>query len=218
MRDREKEGFLIETNGDDDVLTSSLLRLNHMKLRDVIETLEVEVRRPFSNMEVAFLEREYIRIELQMWLRESLQKVSNFLESIDDICTAEKATLVEQLHLLRSFRDISKLAPGSRVIDWCGGQRLHLILGQIDQLDTSHHATNQFSICLHQFTGNCIEALSHWLADTGAECGVEKHAYFVSALNDLLSLVSDGEYHPVLIRQILSEDVLDKLEGKTAQE
>lgn len=208
MEDSDDEGSIeaceIETN-------SLLRKKGHLRFRDVIEHLEVEAKRPFSNIEVAFLEREYVKTEFKMWLKESLRNVINDLENVKDIRT-EISMILEQLDFLRSFHDIPKLPSESRVLNWCDGQRLQLILSQKDPFETLH-AVNLASYYFKQFKENCNKVLSH-RPDIGRD-DVVKHKSFLIAFNDLVSFANDGDYK---LQPILTEDLYDKLNDNTVQE
>ena len=196
---------------DEPELVKLLLESNQIKFHNVIKGLESEARRPLDNMEVASLERDYVKITLKMWLEESIENVLKYLENIGNI-SIDMPTLLGELHSLQSMKDIPKLAPGSKLLEWCGGPRFRLILDQKDPFETTLHSVNLVLHYFKQFKGSCFEVLSHC---PDIRDNVEKHQNFIIALKDFLSFLNDGDYKRP---NTLSEIFLNKLNEKTGQE
>ncbi|XP_046457674.1 uncharacterized protein LOC124204625 [Daphnia pulex] len=97
---------------------------------DAVNHIESIVGRQISCLETTWVERQYVKIVLEMWFRACFEKAFTDLEKSFDFNT-QTSELLQQLKPINSFEDIHhKLTAESKLRDWCKSQYLELILGQ----------------------------------------------------------------------------------------
>ena len=167
--------------------------LNHAKLRQVVRRIEETIlKRQLNNIELAFIQRKYVQVLLKLWLNESLEKVDEEMKSTD--FSTEMSALLKQLESIRCLRNIQLLDENSKLRSWCDGERLRLILGQIDVFETAPYSFTLVNNHFQQFKKSCTEKVfSQCLSDRD---NAEKHLKFISALNDFLSYVNLDNRRP----------------------
>ena len=167
--------------------------LNHAKLRQVVRRIEETIlKRQLNNIELAFVQRKYVQVVLKLWLDESLEKVDEEMKSTD--FSTEMSALLKQLESIRCLRNIQLLDENSKLRSWCDGERLRLILGQIDVFETAPYSFTLVNNHFQQFKKSCTEKVfSQCLSDRD---NAEKHLKFISALNDFLSYVNLDNRRP----------------------
>lgn len=92
----------------------------------------IELERGFelSSLETSCLEGHYVKIVLEMGLRETFREMFDYLENSTVDISEDLPTLLSELNLIHSFRDIAtKLAAqGSLLRNWCDGGCMYLQL------------------------------------------------------------------------------------------
>jgi hypothetical protein len=157
------------------------------KLKNVIQKMETESMSQLSNMESAFIQRNYVQVVLKLWMEESLEKVDQGIESTD--MGKEMSALLNQLESIRGLKDISLLDAESKLKSWCdGNKRLRLILSQRDVFDSAPYSSNLVNNHFKQFKKSCIDKVFFQVLSVRDKA--EKHLNFISALNDFLSFVN----------------------------
>jgi hypothetical protein len=105
---------------------------------DAVNHVESIVRRQISFLETTWVERQYVKIVLEMWLRASFEKAFADLKEKSSDFNTQISELLQQLKLINSFEDIRlKLPAESKLRDWCGCRYLELILGQTSLFKTT---------------------------------------------------------------------------------
>lgn len=193
----------------DDVLNNleDWIQSNDFKLYDILQHLFLSSRHDLkiNNLQQFDVERRYINFILKNWLKESREKV---FDSVKKTTEKELSIFLKQLDSLHSFKDIYQhrmLAdPDSKkVIEWCGGKYLDLILDQ-DELFDSFHAIHLMSACFNQFKTICLEQIfSKLMNSTSPRC-----LNFISTLIDFLTFLNTrSEQHKILDDKSFLESV-----------
>jgi hypothetical protein len=182
----EKENSFID---EDDVVQwiEECVKSPSAKLSQVVHKIETKLRRQLINIELAFVQREYLQVFLKSWLEESLQKAYEEIESTDT--SMEMSSLLKELESIQYLRDISLLDAESKLKSWCdGNKRLRLILSQRDVFDSAPYSSNLVNNHFKQFKKSCIDKVFFQVLSVRDKA--EKHLNFISALNDFLSFVN----------------------------
>jgi hypothetical protein len=148
--------------------------------------METESMSQLSNMESAFIQRNYVQVVLKLWTEESLEKVDQGIESTD--MGKEMSALLNQLESIRGLKDILLLDAESKLKSWCDNEQLRLILSQWDVFESTPYSSNLVNSYFKQFKTSCTEKVcAQYLSDRNH---AEKHLNFISALADFLSFVN----------------------------
>uniref|UniRef100_A0A0P5WIL7 Helicase c-terminal domain containing protein n=1 Tax=Daphnia magna TaxID=35525 RepID=A0A0P5WIL7_9CRUS len=183
---------------------------------DAVKFIESVVVRHLSSLENTVVERLYVKVVLEMWLRKSLGKTVDYLndETID--ISVEMPTLLKELNSINSFEDIGlKLNEATcQLTNLCdaGCQYLELILDQVDLFKN----TSRFSVLVasyfKQFKASCIDKVfSRCLDDVGKDqTNGKRNRELIVALNALLQVASeDVGIQNVLEKNFTGKDVKD---------
>ena len=144
-----------------------LIRLKNAKFNEVANNaLESQVSdmRPLDHLHI---EKYYVKATLKTWLDESIEKTLNYLEKETEDLSVKMSTLwtrLDSLQFLQSIRNLD--AKSSKVLEWCSGERLQLILDQSEVFEKTRMSINLVSNYLKKFKKICTrKILSKWLDD-----------------------------------------------------
>ncbi|KAI9551247.1 hypothetical protein GHT06_006398 [Daphnia sinensis] len=174
---------------------------------DAVKHIESFVDRQISCLESTVVERQYVKVVLEMWLRKSLRKAIDYLndETID--ISVEMPTLLKELNSINSFEDIGlKLNEAAcQLTNLCdpGCQYLQLILDQVDLFKN----TLRFSVLVASY----FKQFKACLDDVGKDqTNGMRNRELIVALNALLQVASeDVGIQNVLEKSFTGKDVKD---------
>ena len=191
-----------------------LIRLKNAKFNEVANNaLESQVSdmRPLDHLHI---EKYYVKATLKTWLDESIEKTLNYLEKETEDLSVKMSTLwtrLDSLQFLQSIRNLD--AKSSKVLEWCSGERLQLILDQSEVFEKTRMSINLVSNYLKKFKKICTrKILSKWLDDKNYGT---KHRHFIRKLNKFLSLVNTDTRRTEILAEVVSDNQLNE---DTAQE
>lgn len=193
--------------------------------------IKSKVKRDLFCLEATWVERQYVKIVLEMWLRESLKRAFQYLEDEETDLSTEMSVILDELNLINCFEDIRSKLNGtatSRLKYWCDGGPLHesphfkcqylrLILEQRDLFSTMPRFVILVSSYLKQFKTLCTEKIFvRCLNDIAIEeTSGEKNLNFILALNKLFR-VADKD---IRVQNILEAKIYGwENEGQTGQD
>ena len=180
-------GSLIEDEYVLDFLEGKV-RSDNSKFRNVFEDLEKRAGRQLCNLELSYLEMNYVDILLKIWLEESFRKVFDYLENETNVISIELfILLMDQFQSMESIRDIEHPETMELVKDWCGGKRLELILDQSDVFETTPHSSALVANYFKHLKKSCIDVVSHCL---NVRHNTNEHVDFISALHTFLTFAN----------------------------
>ncbi|XP_059352805.1 LOW QUALITY PROTEIN: uncharacterized protein LOC130700691 [Daphnia carinata] len=164
---------------------------------NAIQHIESFVDRKISCLESTLVERQYVKVVLEMWLRKGLRKAVGYLndETID--ISVEMPTLLEELNSINSFEDIGlKLNEATcQLTNLCkaGCQYLQLILNQVDLFKNTPRFSVLVSSYFKQFKEFCIgKVFSRCLDDvTKDQINDKRNCEFIVAQNVLLKVATE---------------------------
>ncbi|XP_057378898.1 uncharacterized protein LOC130700926 [Daphnia carinata] len=179
---------------------------------DAVKHIESFVDRKISCLESTLVERQYVKVVLEMWLRKSLRKAADYLidEAID--ISVEMPILLKELNSINSFEDIGlKLNEATcQLTNLCDGacQYLQLILNQVDLFKNTPRFSVLVSSYFKQFKESCIgKVFSRCLDDvTKDQLNGKRNWKFIVALNALLQVASGD----LRIQNVLEENFTGK--------
>ncbi|XP_057378909.1 uncharacterized protein LOC130700934 [Daphnia carinata] len=183
---------------------------------DAVKHIESFVDRKISCLESTLVERQYVKVVLEMWLRKSLRKAVDYLidETID--ISVEMPTLLKELNSINSFEDIGlKLNEAMcQLTNLCDGacQYLQLILSQVDLFKNTPRFSVLVSSYFKQFKESCIDKVfSRCLDDvTKDQIKGKRNWEFFVALNVLLQVATeDVRIQNVLEKHLIGSDITD---------
>jgi hypothetical protein len=93
------------------------------KLYDnVVEHIELQLKRPLSFLETAWIEKQYVITLLELWLEKSLEKAFQYMKNEENYIN-NMPTVLSQLDSIKSFEDIRSKLKGveSPLFNWCDG-------------------------------------------------------------------------------------------------
>jgi hypothetical protein len=192
--------------------------------------IKSKVKRDLLCLEATWVERQYVKIVLEMWLRESLKRAFQYLEDEATDISTEMSVILDELNSINCFEDIRSKLNGatSRLKYWCDGgpldesphfkcQYLQLILEQRDLFSTMPRFVILVSSYLKQLKTLCTEKIfARCLNDIAKEeTSEEKNLNFIFALNELFR-VADKD---IRVQKILEENIYGwENEGQTGQD
>jgi hypothetical protein len=151
---------------------------------DAVNHVESIVRRQISFLETTWVERQYVKIVLEMWLRASFEKAFADLKEKSSDFNTQISELLQQLKLINSFEDIRlKLPDESKLRDWCGCRYLELILGQTSLFKT----TPRFAILVPSYFQHFKTSLTDQILSRCRKDLTQDQINFISALNEFLA-------------------------------
>ncbi|KAI9563930.1 hypothetical protein GHT06_011398 [Daphnia sinensis] len=183
---------------------------------DAVKHIESFVDRQISCLESTVVERQYVKVVLEMWLRKSLRKAIDYLndETID--ISVEMPTLLKELSSINSFEDIGlKLKEAAcQLTNLCdpGCQYLQLILDQVDLFKNTLRFSVLVASYFKQFKASCIDKVfSRCLDDVGKDqTNGKRNRELIVTLNALLQVASkDVGIQNVLEKSFAGKDVKD---------
>ncbi|KAI9563936.1 hypothetical protein GHT06_011404 [Daphnia sinensis] len=183
---------------------------------DAVKHIESFVDRQISCLESTVVERQYVKVVLEMWLRKSLRKAIDYLndETID--ISVEMPTLLKELNSINSFEDIGlKLNEAAcQLTNLCdpGCQYLQLLLDQVDLFKNTLRFSVLVASYFKQFKASCIDKVFfRCLDDVGKDqTNGMRNRELIVALNALLQVASeDVGIQNVLEKSFTGKDVKD---------
>jgi hypothetical protein len=179
--------------------------------KDAISYIELIVGRQISCLETTWIERQYVKIVLEMWLRESFEKAFAYLEEKSFDFNTLTSELLKQLKLIHSFEDLkensSKLPAESKLRDWCECRYLQLILGQKSLFKN----TPRFAILVPSYFQYFKTSLTDQILSRSRKGLTEDQINFISALTDFLDKAINGATN---FQDILEQNFLENEFGK----
>lgn len=166
-------------------------KLYDAKHPDVVSSLNPELK----HFELYVITTNYVQIVLKIWLKESLEKA---FDDLSNATTIDVNELLGQLDSLHCFQDISNIT-GSKIFQWCGGQRFQLIVDQQKLFESIHHLVSGY---FSQFKNVLINKLFSLCLDSSTQSS------FITALTDFLAFVN---VHPERIKIFDDAFVRDKV-------
>ncbi len=150
---------------------------------DAVNHIESIVGRQISCLEITWVERQYVKIVLEMWLRASFEKSFADLEKSSDFNT-QISELLHQLKPINSFEDIRlKLPAESKLRNWCECRYLKLILGQTSLFKT----TPRFDILVPSYFQHFKTSLTDQILSQCRKDLTQYQINLISALNEFLA-------------------------------
>jgi hypothetical protein len=176
--------------------------------KDVVSYIEsIVLGRQISCLETTWVERQYVKIVLEMWFRSSFEKAFADLEKSFNFNT-QISELLHQLKLINSFEDIRlKLPTESKLRDWCECRYLQLILDQTSLFKT----TPCFAILVPSYFQHFKTSLADQILSRSRNGLTEDQINFISALNEYLDKAINGATN---FQDILEQNFLEKEFGK----
>jgi hypothetical protein len=179
--------------------------------KDAVNHIESIVGRQISCLETTWVERQYVKIVLEMWLRASFEKAFADLEKSSDFNTLT-SELLKQLKLIHSFEDLkensSKLPAESKLRDWCECRYLQLILGQTSLFKN----TPRFAILVPSYFQYFKTSLADHILSRCRIGLTEDQINFISALNEFLADAINRDH--TNLQDILEQNFLENEFGK----
>jgi hypothetical protein len=174
--------------------------------KDVVSYIESIVGRQISCLETTWIERQYVKIVLEMWLSASFEKAFADLEKSFNFNT-QISELLRQLKLINSFENILKLPAESKLRDWCECRYLQLILGQTSLFKT----TPRFAILVPSYFHHFKTSMTDQILSRCRKGLTEDQINFISALIDFMDKAINGATN---LQDILEENFLENEFGK----
>jgi hypothetical protein len=178
---------------------------------DAVNHIESIVGRQISCLETTWVERQYVKIVLEMWLRASFEKAFADLEKSSDFNT-EISELLKQLKLIHSFEDILELPTESKLRDWCDCRYLELILDQTSLFKT----TPRFAILVPSYFQHFKTSLTDQMLSRCRKDLTEDQINFISALNEFLAKAINRDH--TRSQEILEDNFLENEIGKESMD
>ncbi|KAI9563735.1 hypothetical protein GHT06_011199 [Daphnia sinensis] len=183
---------------------------------DAAKYIESVVGRDLSSLEKTVVERQYVKVVLEMWLRKSLRKAVEFLKDDTIDISVGMPSLLKELNSINSFEDIGhKLnETACQLENLCdaGCQYLKLILDQVDIFKNTPRFSVLIASYFKQFKASCIEKVFSRCLDDIAKDHIngKRNQQFIVALNALLQVASeDVEIQNILEKYLNGNDVID---------
>jgi hypothetical protein len=174
--------------------------------KDAVKHIELIVGRQISCLETTWVERQYVKIVLEMWLHASFE--NNFNTQISE--------LLQQLKHINSFEDVeansSKLAAESKLRDWCECRYLQLILGQTSLFKNTH----RFAILVPSYFQHFKTSLTDQILSRCRKGLTEDQTNLLSALNEFLADAINRDH--TRSQDSLEENFLENEIGKESME
>lgn len=180
---------------------------------DAVKHIESIVVRQLSCLETTLVERQYVKVVLEMWLKGSLRKAADYLrdETID--ISTQMAALLLELNSISSFEGIGlKLSAATcHLTALCDGgcQYLKLILDQVDLFKNTPRFAVLVASYFKQFKMSCIDKVfCRCMDDIGKDqINYEENREFIKKLVDTLTSCSNltGSESPECLDQLKSE-------------
>lgn len=179
---------------------------------DVVRNIELKINRQLSRWEETWVERQYVKLVLKIWLKESLEKAFNYLENKAKDISTEMLSLFHQLDSVNSFYDISKQNASSRLLSWCDGERFQMILKQTHPFQTtfssvalvSNYVNHLKNWCTDKVIARCLSDIAH------NETNGTKQCDFISALHNFFTTVHKNNTDDMQLQDIMEEESLEK--------
>jgi hypothetical protein len=176
--------------------------------KDAVKHVELIVGRQISCLETTWVERQYVKIVLEMWLRASFEKAFADLDEKSSDFNTPIFELLHQLKLINSFEDIRlKLPAESKLRDWCQCQYLELILDQTSLFKT----TPRFAILVPSYFQHFKTSLTDKILSRCRKGLTQDQINFISALIDFLDKAINGATN---FQDILDQTFLQNEFGK----
>jgi hypothetical protein len=195
-----------------------------------VDHVKSKVKRDLFCLEATWVERQYVKIVLEMWLRESLERSFQYLEDEATDISTEMSVILDELNSINCFEDIRSKLNGatSRLKYWCDGgpldesphfkcQYLQLILEQRDLFSTMPRFVILVCSYLKQFKTLSIEKIfARCLNDIAKEeTSEEKNLNFIFALNELFRVADED----IRVQKILEGNIYEwENEDQTGQD
>jgi hypothetical protein len=173
---------------------------------DAVNHIEsIVIGRPISCLETTWVERQYVKIVLEKWLRASFEKAFAYLEDQSFDFNTEISELLQQLKLINSFEDIRlKLPAESKLRDWCECRYLRLILGQPSLFKT----TPRFAILVPSYFQHFKTSLTDQILSWSRKDLTEDQIDLISTLTDFLDKAITGatNFQDILVQNFLENE------------
>ncbi|EFX62449.1 hypothetical protein DAPPUDRAFT_229984, partial [Daphnia pulex] len=182
--------------------------------KDAVNHIESIVGRQISCLETTWVERQYVKIVLEMWLRASFEKaLADLEEKSSDFNSEIISELLHQLKLINSFEDIRlKLPAESKLRDCCECRYLQLILGQTSLFKN----TPRFAILVPSYFQHFKTSLTDKILSRCRNDLTQDQINFISALNEFLADAINQNH--TNLQDILEENFLENEIGKGSME
>ncbi|XP_045023489.1 uncharacterized protein LOC116927884 [Daphnia magna] len=215
-------------NNSDDVIEEirSWIQLDVKSkfLEDAVKFIESVVVRHLSSLENTVVERLYVKVVLEMWLRKSLGKTVDYLndETID--ISVEMPTLLKELNSINSFEDIGlKLNETTcQLTNLCdtGCQYLKLILDQVDLFKNTPRFSVLVDSYIKQFKASCIDKVfSRCLDDVAKDhMNGKRNWQFIVALNEVLQVATEDVAMQNVLEEIFTGKDVKNFDDVSGQE
>jgi hypothetical protein len=176
--------------------------------KDAVNHIESIVGRQISCLETTWVERQYVKIVLEMWLRASFVKAFADLDEKSSDFNSEISELLHQLKLINSFEDILDLPAESKLRDWCECRYLQLILGQTSLFKT----TPRFAILVPSYFQHFKTSLTDQILSRCQKGLTQDQINFISALNEFLAnaINRDHTRSQDILEENFQENKIDK--------
>jgi hypothetical protein len=156
--------------------------------KDAVKHVESIMGRQISCLETTWVERQYVKIVLEMWLRASLEKAFADLDEKSSDFNTPIFELLHQLKLINSFEDILELPTESKLRDWCDCRYLQLILDQTSLFIN----TPRFAILVPSYFQHFKTSLTDQILSRCRKGLTQDQINFISALNEFLDKAING--------------------------
>uniref|UniRef100_A0A0P5APT5 Helicase c-terminal domain containing protein n=1 Tax=Daphnia magna TaxID=35525 RepID=A0A0P5APT5_9CRUS len=191
---------------------------------DAVKFIESVVVRHLSSLENTVVERLYVKVVLEMWLRKSLGKTVDYLndETID--ISVEMPTLLKELNSINSFEDIGlKLNETTcQLTNLCdtGCQYLKLILDQVDLFKNTPRFSVLVDSYIKQFKASCIDKVfSRCLDDVAKDhMNGKRNWQFIVALNEVLQVATEDVAMQNVLEEIFTGKDVKNFDDVSGQE
>jgi hypothetical protein len=178
---------------------------------DAVNHIESIVGRQISCLETTWVERQYVKIVLEMWMRASFEKAFADLDEKSSDFNSEISELLHQLKLINFFEDILDLPAESKLRDWCECRYLQLILGQPSLFKNTH----RFAILVPSYFQHFKTSLTNQILSRSRKGLTQDQINFISALIDFLDIAINGDTN---LQDFLEKNFLENEFGKESMD
>ncbi len=184
-----------------------LVQSKNAKFHEIIDNLESQSNT--HQLDHFLVEKCYVETTLKTWLDESIQKAFDCLEKETDGDSSNKlSNLWNQLDSVQLLKNVSNLeGKSSKLLEWCSGERLQLIIGQSDVFGSTRTSINLVSNYFKKFKEACTrKILSQWLNDKNY---AKQHRHFIRKLNKFLSFINADKRRREILAEVFSKNQLN---------
>ncbi|XP_045032570.1 uncharacterized protein LOC116927885 isoform X2 [Daphnia magna] len=191
---------------------------------NAVKHIESVVKRQLSCLETTLVERQYVKVVLEMWLRKSLQNAVNYLNDQTIDFSVKMPKILKELNSINSFEGIGlKLKEGTcQLKDLSGEDRQYitLIIDQIDLFKNTPRFAALVGSYFQQFKAFCIgKVFSRCLDDIAKDqIDSKKNCEVILALNALLEVAGEDVRNQIILETNLVENDFTDLNNENGQE